>query len=179
MTVVTDNTLPGGARPVRTETRVVHVPVPVRSRRWPGVLIGALLGAALAAVAVSSYYDQRSLGARLDASVAAAETGVRDQVSALQGAASSAAGDTAKAGGRVADVLGDAGITGSVKAALAADPSLSALKIDVTTQAGVVRLDGPAPDEKSRQRAEVLAAAPQGVTRVDNRLVVATTARQP
>ena len=37
---------------------------------------------------------------------------------------------------------------------------------------GVVTLSGPAPDEKSRDRAAVLAAAPDGVRQVDNRLVV-------
>ncbi len=55
---------------------------------------------------------------------------------------------------------------------MAADPSLSAVHIDVTTTHGSVRLDGPAPDTKSRARAEVLAMAPKGVLAVDNRLVV-------
>jgi osmotically-inducible protein OsmY len=59
-----------------------------------------------------------------------------------------------------------------VKAALAADPALSVLKINVDTDNGVVLLTGPAPDEKARERAAVLAAAPAGVVRVDNRLVV-------
>jgi osmotically-inducible protein OsmY len=74
---------------------------------------------------------------------------------------------------RAATALNDAGITAAVKTALAADPRLSAVKIDVDTRGGVVSLEGPAPDEKSRERAEVLAAAPEGVVRVDNRLVVA------
>lgn len=68
--------------------------------------------------------------------------------------------------------LTDAGITASVKTALAADPALSALQINVDTHDGVVTLSGPAPDEKARDRAAVLAAAPDGVHQVDNRLVV-------
>ena len=62
-------------------------------------------------------------------------------------------------------------IAAAVKTALAADPSLSAIKIDVTPRQRAVLLEGPAPDEKSRRRAEMLAIAPQGVSRVDNRLV--------
>lgn len=136
-----------------------------RRKRWPGLAAAGVLGAAIAAIAISSLYDERPIGVRLDAGVTAA-----------QSAAISAAEDTAKATERVAgsltESIEDAGITAAVKRALAADPSLSALKIDVSTEGGVVRLDGPAPDDKSRQRAEVLAAAPQGVTKVDNRLVV-------
>lgn len=146
-------------------------------RRWPGVLAAAVLGAGLAALAISSWYDHRSLGTRLDAGVAAAQTGVQDQVAALRSAADDAAKGTAQAGGRVAEVLSDAGITAAVKTALAADPSLSAIKIDVSTHEGVVRLDGPAPDQKARDRAQVLAAAPQGVVGVENRLVVSAEAR--
>jgi osmotically-inducible protein OsmY len=95
------------------------------------------------------------------------------KVDELKNDARTSAQDSAAAADHGANLLGDAGITASVKTALAADPALSAVKIDVTTHDGVVSLAGPAPDEKSRQRAEVLAAAPQGVVRVNNGLVVA------
>jgi hyperosmotically inducible periplasmic protein len=144
-------------------------------RRWPGWLVAGLIGAALAALAISSLYDSRSLGTRLDASVDAAQANVQQQMDVIKGSASAAAQGTAMATERVVDALGDAGITAAVKTALAADPTLSATKIDVSTQGGVVRLDGPAPDEKARQRAEVLAAAPQGVKSVDNRLSIPGT----
>lgn len=72
--------------------------------------------------------------------------------------------------------LGDAVITAQVRSALAADPRLKALKIDVATTRGVVRLDGPVPDATSRDQASVLAAAPQGVRDVDNRLSLQPTA---
>ena len=62
--------------------------------------------------------------------------------------------------------------TAAVKTALAADPALSALKIGVDTNDGVVRLTGPAPDAQARDRAGVLAAAPKGVRSVDNLLKV-------
>ena len=139
-----------------------------RPRRslWPGLLGAAVIGAAVGAVVISNYYDDRSLGARVDATVVAAESKVKDGV---EGAAQG----TAEVADRVAGTVGDTAITAAVKTALAADPSLSALHIDVTTTQGSVRLDGPAPDTKSRQRAEVLAQAPKGVIAVDNRLVVA------
>ena len=141
-------------------------------RRWPGILGAGILGAGIAALAVSSLYDTRSWGTRLDSGVASAQDQMHSQVSALQGAASAAATGTALATEKVADALGDVGITAAVKTALAADPALSALKIEVSTHDGVVRLDGPAPDQKARDRAQVLAAAPQGVISVENRLVV-------
>lgn len=124
-----------------------------RRRRWPGVLAAAVIGAGIAALAVSSLYDERTIGERIDTTVQAT-------------------------GQKVAEVdvtgrLDDAGITSAVKTSLAADPALSALKIDVDTHEGVVTLTGPAPDEKARERAAVLAAAPEGVKSVDNRLVVA------
>ena len=67
----------------------------------------------------------------------------------------------------------DAGITVAVNAALAGDPKLSALKIDVDTSNGRVELKGSAPDDSSRRRATDLARAVKGVVAVDNRLVVA------
>lgn len=126
----------------------------LRRRRWPGLLAAGLVGSVVAAALVSSLYDKRSVGERLDAGVTAAAGAVDQQVEQVQQA------------------VGDANITAAVKTALAADPGLSAVKISVSTEAGVVRLQGPAPDEVARERASMIAAAPQGVLRVDNQLVV-------
>lgn len=149
-------------------------------RRWPGVLAATVLGAVVAGVAVSSLYDQRSLGERIDATMATTSETVQRQADAIKAGASEVATNSAQATGQVAgtvaSTLSDAGITASVKAALTADPALSAFKIDVDTHGGVVSLSGPAPDEKSRERAAVLAAAPEGVRSVDNRLVVSPPA---
>jgi hyperosmotically inducible protein len=164
MTVVLKE--PSAPPTVAAETRTVSY-VPPRPR-WPGLLALAVLVAGLTALAVSSYYDRRSPGEKIDATV----QGFRDRVdAAVQGGA--------EAGGRAAAALGDAGTTAAVKAALATDPALSMLKIEVNTQAGVVSLSGPAPDERARERAAVLAAAPKGVVRVDNRLVVSPPAATP
>ena len=145
-----------------------------RPRRsvWPRVMIAAVIAAGVSALLVSYYYDGRSLGAKLDDTVAAAGSKVQGGVDGLRDSAAAAAQGTANVADRAADAMGDAAITASVKTAQAADPSQSAVKIVVTTKQGTVVLEGPAPDEKSRQRAEVLAAAPQGVARVDNNLIV-------
>lgn len=151
---------------LRSETFIM------RRRRWPGVLAAAIVGGVIAAVAVSSFYDDRTLGQRLDATVNAAGEHVQRGVASLEGGASEVAANTARLGERAVGGVGDVGITAAVKASLATDPALSALKIDVTTKDGIVTLEGPAPDEKARDRAGVLAAAPRGVVNVDNRLVV-------
>lgn len=137
-----------------------------RRRRWPGLLAVGLLGAGLAALAVSNFYDERTVGQRLDAGVEAVSRSVDARVETAAAQVENAVER------RLPAALDDAGITAKVKTALAADPALSAARIAVSTQGGVVRLEGPAPDERARQRAEVLASAPAGVQRVDNRLVV-------
>ncbi|MEJ7685834.1 MAG: BON domain-containing protein [Variovorax sp.] len=74
----------------------------------------------------------------------------------------------------------DAAITASVSAALARDVELSATRIDVDTEAGAVRLSGPAPTAEAKVRASDIAKAVNGVGSVDNRLEVRTaSARSP
>ena len=75
-----------------------------------------------------------------------------------------------------ADIAGrklkDAAISTSVNAKLAADPSLSALKIDVDTSEGRVALKGTAPSAAAKTQATQLAQAVAGVVSVDNQLTV-------
>jgi len=66
----------------------------------------------------------------------------------------------------------DAAITAAVSAGLAKDPDLSAIKISVTTTAGVVNLKGPAPNAEAKSRAEDIAKNVHGVTSVRNQLEV-------
>jgi len=70
----------------------------------------------------------------------------------------------------------DAGITAQVRRALAADAALAVLPIAVSTDHGLVRLEGQAPDALTRERASVVAAAADGVKGVDNRLTLPPTA---
>ncbi|KQY89101.1 hypothetical protein ASD35_16490 [Pelomonas sp. Root1444] len=66
----------------------------------------------------------------------------------------------------------DSSITVNVRTALAADSTLAAVPIAVSTDHGVVKLEGQAPDASTRERATVVAAATSGVKAVDNRLTV-------
>lgn len=80
--------------------------------------------------------------------------------------------DAKQAGNEVADKVSDAVITSSVKAELVKDPNLSALKINVDTDAGRVLLQGSAPSSSARDQAMKLARAVKGVVSVDNQLKV-------
>lgn len=66
----------------------------------------------------------------------------------------------------------DSGITVKVRSALAADATLAAVPIAVSTDHGVVKLEGQAPDAPTRERATVVAASAMGVKAVDNRLTL-------
>lgn len=70
--------------------------------------------------------------------------------------------------------ISDAVITTKINAALAADDSLKALRIDVDTKDGQVTLSGTAPDANALSRATVLVQSVDGVRGVANRLVVAS-----
>lgn len=73
---------------------------------------------------------------------------------------------------KIGDKVADAVITTSVNAELAKDSSLSALKINVDTDAGRVALKGTAPSTAARERATTLASNVKGVVSVDNQLTV-------
>lgn len=173
-----DRLPPYGQTPDATEAPVpVHhrwrTTEPPHRRSSAGAWLLALaLGAAITAIAVASLQDSRSLGTQVDDTVAS----VRDfgnrmgqTVTESQNAAVQASRDAV---GGVGAAIDDTGISLKVKTALAADPALSASRIEVTTTNGVVRLEGPAPDAVAKERATVLAGAPQGVRGVDNRLAL-------
>ena len=151
---------------------------PPPRRSGAGAWLLALgLGAAITAIAVASLQDPRSVGTQLDDTVAHIR-GLGDRmgqtVADSQNAAVQASRDAVNGVGSAID---DTGISLKVKTALAADPALSASRIEVTTTNGVVRLEGPAPDPAAKERATVLAGAPQGVRGVDNRLALPQPSR--
>jgi osmotically-inducible protein OsmY len=114
---------------------------------------------------------------RQDAKEAAADTskGI-DQAKQSLSTTAKEAKDAAKvAGAKIGETLTDAMITTAVKAELAKDAELSALKINVATDNGRVSLQGTAPSEPARQHAMSLASAVKGVVSVDNRLIVAAS----
>jgi osmotically-inducible protein OsmY len=69
--------------------------------------------------------------------------------------------------------LSNAGLTGKVKSALAADVGLKTLTaIDVDSDAGIVTLKGKVDSADAKRRAEQVAKRVEGVSSVKNRLSV-------
>jgi osmotically-inducible protein OsmY len=68
--------------------------------------------------------------------------------------------------------MSDARITASVKSRFAADPTVSAMNINVTTEEGVVILAGRVKSAKEKAEAERLASKVDGVKDVKNLLEV-------
>ena len=146
--------------------------------------LAALAAAAMAtSLIVACGQKEETVGQRMDNTVEqtqAAGAEMRDDAKAagaeLRADASNAAQDMKAAGNEAADKIAtgaaDVAITAKVNAALAGDSQLSALKINVDTNNGHVELKGTAPDPAARDRATVLAAAVEGVVKVDNRLTV-------
>jgi osmotically-inducible protein OsmY len=66
----------------------------------------------------------------------------------------------------------DVRIASEVKAALAADPDFTAMKVDVHSDDGMVTLIGRAPDPASRDRARDIARTVRDVKSVDNQLTL-------
>lgn len=87
-----------------------------------------------------------------------------------------AAGEVKRDAGNMVDKVeakvDDMSITASIKADLAKDPDLSAMKINIDTQSGVVTLSGPAPSMAAKERATTIAQNVKGVAGVNNNLQV-------
>lgn len=152
--------------------RTVVVTEPRRRSHVLPWLLALGAGAAIALVAVVAMQDPRSVGTQLDDAVASVRDAGSQAGQAVIDTQAVAADASRNAVTGVGAAIDDAGITAKVKAALAVDPGLSASRIEVSTGNGIVRLDGPAPDAAAKARATVLAAAPQGVHGVDNRLTL-------
>lgn len=89
------------------------------------------------------------------------------------GEAAKATGEAAAEAAReAAPIVTDAGITAAVKTRLLADPDVSGMKIDVDTKDKLVTLKGSVASAAQASKAERLAAATPGVTRVVNELKV-------
>lgn len=104
------------------------------------------------------------------------QQGMADRADKMQADASrkmdDAKQDVKQAADATANKVSDATITAEVNTALARDPGLSALHINVDTADGRVVLHGKAPDTAARERATTLAQNVKGVVSVDNQLAV-------
>jgi osmotically-inducible protein OsmY len=70
------------------------------------------------------------------------------------------------------EAVDDAAILAKVKAAYAADPELSAIKINVDSMQGAVRLKGEVKNITLWRKAEDIAKKTSGVKSVENNLVI-------
>jgi osmotically-inducible protein OsmY len=131
-----------------------------------------IIGSAALMAACDQSVDDRTAGQKLDATVAKSEQKTAEMGSDIRSASKDAAQSIRSGADAVGDKVKDASITTAVNAKLAADQSLSALRIDVDTVDGAVVLRGTAPDSQAREHATTLASSVDGVTRVDNQLVV-------
>ena len=116
--------------------------------------------------------DARTVGQKIDSGVSKTEQAGAEVKQDAKDATASAADSTKTMGAAAVDKVDDAAITAKVNASLAADKDLSAIKIDVDTQNGVVTLSGPAPTATARERASEIARAVKGVSSVNNQLTV-------
>lgn len=130
-----------------------------------------VLGVALAAC--DSGNNERSVGEKVDRTVASANDAASQVKQTPQRGLQQAAQATRETSREVANKADDAAITAAVEAGLAKDAQLSALHIDVDTKNGHVALSGTAPSQAAKQRAQAIAMAEKGVTGVDNRLTIA------
>lgn len=134
-------------------------------------LLGLMAGA-LALGACSKQEEEPTVGQQIDATIAQTEQKAAEARAGLDAGAKQAQADIAAATDSMADTLRDAAITTAIKAELAKDSGLSALDINVDTEAGRVVLRGSAPDATSRDRAYALASAVDGVVNVNNELAI-------
>lgn len=135
--------------------------------------------AMLLALGACDRAGDRTVGEKMDSGAgktqqagAEAKQDAKDATASAGAAANSAADSTKQMGAAAGDKIDDATITAKVNASLAADKDLSAIKIDVDTQNGVVTLSGPAPTATARERASEIARGIKGVNSVNNQLTV-------
>ena len=116
--------------------------------------------------------EEPTVGQRMDSAVEKTEQAAADARVKADNAMQNAENTAKDAANSAMTAVDDATITARVNASLAQDPDLSALKINVDTVNGKVTLNGPAPSTVARDRAASLAKAVDGVTAVNNQLVV-------
>lgn len=126
-------------------------------------------------VAACGQQSDETVGQKIDGAIASTEQAANKAGQDVQAVASEVRREGQEAAQAVASSANDVAITTRVKAALAADSQLSALSINVDTVNSVVSLYGPAPSAEAIERASMLAKAVEGVTEVNNRLVVSAS----
>lgn len=162
--------------------RPTHLP-PTSRLTVSAALAMALTAATALALSACDKSPSSSPGQKVDAGIQRVEQKVgevkaeasrevgevkRAASAALQEARQNASDATVK----VSSAINDAAITASVKAKLATEAGLDASQISVETAHGRVSLQGRAANLSAIARAADIAATVDGVTAVDNRLLI-------
>jgi osmotically-inducible protein OsmY len=116
--------------------------------------------------------DGRTMGQRVDDGLTKAEEKSAEINQQAREAGQAASAATGRAAQEVTSQARDMSITAELKAKLAKDSQLSALRIDVDTNDGRVVLRGSAPTLAAREHATDLARGIDGVMGVENELQV-------
>ncbi|OGA81281.1 MAG: hypothetical protein A2711_10950 [Burkholderiales bacterium RIFCSPHIGHO2_01_FULL_63_240] len=131
------------------------------SKHMNRAALALLMALGALSVACGKRDTSASVGERVDATVAEAQSDARE------------AGEAAKARlDETRSAVSDAAITAEVNAKIAQDKELEATKIDVKVSAGAVVLQGTAPSDAAVSRAVALAQGTSGVTSVTSELKV-------
>lgn len=131
------------------------------SKHMNRAALALLMALGALSVACGKRDSSASVGERVDATVAEAQSDARE------------AGEAAKARlDETRSAVSDAAIMAEVNAKIAQDKELEATKIDVKVSAGAVVLQGTAPSDAAVSRAVALAQGTSGVTSVTSELKV-------
>ena len=139
------------------------------SNRAQGVIATT---AVLLSLTACGQKEEATVGQKIDGAMTSTEQAALQARQDMESTAADIKREGEQAVQSVTTAATDMAHTTKVNAALAADDQLSALKIEVDTVQGVVSLTGPAPSAEAAERATTLAKAVEGVTEVQNKLVV-------
>ena len=130
------------------------------------------MAAALGLAACGKQAENRTAGQNVDATIATVEKKTDQAATNVKEGMASARDVVGKAVEATANTVKDAAITAAINAELARDEALSAIKVNVDTNAGKVLLRGTAPTAVAREKATALARHVDGVVSVDNQLQI-------
>lgn len=138
----------------------------------PLLLAACSAAMVLALSACNKQNDGKTVGQSVDSGIAKTEQAAKDAGNAVKDATKDVQASAGQASTTMGEKIDDMSITAKVSSGLAKDSDLSAIKINVDTKEGVVTLNGPAPNAAAKNKATDIAKQVQGVTSVNNQLVV-------
>jgi hyperosmotically inducible periplasmic protein len=138
------------------------------------ILVTLLLSAVIITSGCKEEGPAEKTGKKLDQTIESSNEKIDEQVDALKQSIDAKEEAMKKQSETVGEVIDDAAITAKAKAAMMADPLVSAFNIDITTVQGVVKLNGAVTNQQIIDRALEIVRATPGVKSVENHLVVST-----